>query len=324
MYKHRAWNVTLAIAVACTCLSALVQSEPYPNKPVRILVGAVAGGTTDLMSRLVTKEFTPLFEQSFVVDDRAGASGIIAANIMAKSPPDGYTLLMVGSAHSKIPALYPDVPYDTHKDLACIGLVANTPYVLVVHPSLPVKNVAELIVYLKKTPGAVYASPGQGTGQHLSAELFKKMAGVSMSDIHYKGSGALRTDLLSGRVPIAFDNVSLMLPYLAHGTLRALAISAGQRSSLLPDVPTVNESGLPGFEVLGWFALLAPAKTPKGRIQIFNRALNEVLARPSLKNSLATSGATPMGGTPKQCDNFIFAEVDKWSKVIKEVGIKLK
>lgn len=302
--------------------SGAVSGQTYPSKPIRMMVGYAAGGSTDWMARLVAAELTATFPQGFVVDNRTGASGVIASTIVSKSSPDGYTLVVVGGTHSRVPSLYPDAPYDNIKSFSCMGLIAGGPYVLVVHPTFPAKNVPEFLTYLKKNPGTVYASPGAGTGQHMTVELLKSLAGISMTDVHYKGSGALRADLLSGRVKIAFDNISLMLPLIRDGTLRPLAITDSQRFVQIPDVPTLAESGFPGFEVIGWFAVLTPAKTPKDRIETFNKALNHVLAKPDLAQNLLKIGARPMIVTPKTCDDLIAAETEKWGKLVRAGGIK--
>ena len=315
----------VAIGLMSLGSSGLVQSQsqaPYPVKPIRVVVSAPAGGTADLMTRLVTKELSTLLNSTFVIENQR--SGLISDELVAKSAPDGYTLTVVGSQHAKYPALYAGLPFDVAKDFSCVGLIASAPYVLVVHPSLPVKDVSQLISFLKKNPKAVnYASSGSGTGQHLSAELFKRMAGVDMEHVAYRGSAAALPDLLSGRIPIMFDNITLMLPHIKRGALRPLAITDNQRSPLLPALPTITDSGLPGFEVSGWFAILGPAEVHQDHIQKLNRALNDVLRQQAVSNRLADRGAVPMGGSAEHCAAFIAREIEKWGSVIREAGIKM-
>ena len=260
--------------------------------------------------------------KSFFVDNRGGASGTIGAEIVAKSQPDGHTLLVVSSTHGTAPALYASMPYQ-EKDLIPVSLIATTPYVFVVHPSIQVNTFPQLLALLKQNPGKYnFASSSPGTAQHLGGELVKRMAGVDMVHVPYKGSGALLPDLLSGRVPMMFENVAIMGPHIRKGSLRPLAVSSAKRSALMPDVPTVAESGLAGFEVLGWFALLAPAGTPADIVRLLNAEINKLVTGPAIVQRFAELGADPLGGTPDQAAAFIRGEQDKWGKVIRDAGIK--
>jgi tripartite-type tricarboxylate transporter receptor subunit TctC len=309
-----------AILLALTSLAA--QAQGYPSQTVRIIVGFPPGGTTDVIARLIAQELTESLGKAVVVENRPGASGTIGSGIAAKSAPDGHTLVLVPSTHGTAPALYASLPYE-ERDFVPVALVGTTPYVLVVNPSMAPTNMAQLLAYLRQNPGKVeYASSSPGTGQHLAGELLQRMAGVNIVHIPYKGTGALMPDLLAGRVPMMFENIAIMTPYIKKGTLRPIAISSVKRTPLLPDVPTVAETGLAGFEVLGWFALLAPAKTPPEIIRRLNNDVNAAIARPAIVARFAELGAEPLGGSPDQAAAFIKGEQDKWGKIIRDAGIK--
>ena len=298
---------------------------PFPSKPIRIVVPFPAGGTTDILARAVAQKLTETLGQSVVVDNRPGAGGNIGAELVAKSPPDGYTLLMgtVGT-HAINASLYAKMPYDHVKDFAPVILVAGVPNVLVVNPSVPANNVQELIAYIKANPGKVnFASSGSGTSIHLAGELFKTMAGVSMTHVPYKGSAPAVTDLLGGQVQLMFDNLPSALPQIKAGKLRALAVTSAQRASALPDVPTVAEAGLPGFDATSWFGLLAPAGTPKDVVAKLNAEVAKWLASPEAREKLASQGAIAAGQSPEDFTRHIAAETAKWQKVVKESGAKV-
>jgi tripartite-type tricarboxylate transporter receptor subunit TctC len=296
----------------------------YANdQPVRITVGFPPGGTTDVIARLVANSLGAKLGRSVIVENKAGASGNIAAQVISKAAPDGTNLLFVPSSHATNASLYKKLPFDTEKDFTAIGMVATTPYVLVVHPQIPAKTVPEFIAMLKSQPGHFsYATASQGTGQHLAAELFKKMAGVDMTQIPYKGSAAAFPDLMAGRTPIMFDNVALMVPHVRAGALRALGITSTKRSPLLPDVPTVAES-LPGYEIQGWFALLAPAKTPASLVRDYNTALNAVVNDAAFVARLKELGAETVTGTPAAANDYIRREISRWGAVIRSANIAL-
>lgn len=302
-----------------------VIAQSWPTQPVRIMVGFPPGGTTDVIGRLVANELQEQLGKPFVVENRGGASGTIGAGVVAKSAPDGHNLILVPSTHGTARALYASLPYE-ESDFIATGIVASTPYVFVVHPDFPAKSFGELITLLKANPGKYnYASTSPGTAQHLGGELVKKMAGVDMVHIAYKGTGAVMPDLLSGRVPMMFENLAVMTPHIKKGSLRPLAVSSAKRTHLMPEVPTVAETGmgLESFEVLGWFALLAPVKTPPQVVQLINAELNKVVAKPQIIAKFAELGAEPLGGTPERATAFIKEEQDKWGRIIREVGIKL-
>jgi len=304
--------------VAATALPAFAN-----DAPIRITVGFPPGGTTDVIARLIANSLGQKLGRSVVVENRAGASGNIGAQMISKAAPDGSNLLFVASSHATNASLYKKLPFDTEKDFTAVGLVATTPYVLVVHPQIPARTVPEFIALLKSQPGRFqYATASQGTGQHLAAELFKKMADVDMTQIPYKGSSAAFPDLVAGRTPIMFDNVALMVPHVRSGALRALAITSTERSSLLPEVPTVAET-LPGYEIQGWFALLAPARTPQPLIRDYNAALNEVVNDPAFLARLSQLGAGAVTGLPAAANDYIQTEISRWGGVIRSAKISL-
>lgn len=314
----------LLIAALMAVPAAFAQT--YPTQPVRILVGFPPGGTTDVMGRLAAQELAAQTGKTFLVENRPGASGSIAVGQVAKSAPDGHTLVMVPSTYGTASALYANLPY-SESELVPVGLIGSTPYVFVLHPSIAAPTFTDLIRLLKQNPGKYeFASSSPGTAQHLAGELVKRMAGVDMLHVPYKGSGALLPDLLSGRVPMMFENIAIMQPHIKKGSLKALAISSARRSELLPGVPTVAETGqgLEGFEVLGWFAILAPAKTPAPVVGFLNAELNKMVTKPAIVTRFQELGAEPMGGTPEQAAAYIRAEQEKWGKVIRDAGIKVQ
>ena len=302
------------------------KEQAYPAQTVRIVVGFPPGGTTDVIGRLVAQELAERLGRSFVIENRPGASGTIGAGTVAKSPADGHTLIVVPSTHGTARALYASLPYE-EEDFVATGLIASTPYLFVVHPGLPVTSFGALIALLKQNPGKYeFASTSPGTAQHLGGELVKRMAGVDMLHVPYKGTGAVMPDLLAGRIPMMFENVAVMTPHVRKGSLRALAVSSRKRTPLLPEVPTVAETGmgLEKFEVLGWFALLAPARTRTDVVRRLNAEVNRLIAKPAIVARFAELGAEPLGGTPEQAAAYIRAEQDTWGRLIRETGIKLQ
>jgi tripartite-type tricarboxylate transporter receptor subunit TctC len=318
-------NQMKRLVLLLLALPSLVLGQPWPTQPVRVMVGFPPGGTTDIIGRLVANELSEQLGKPFVVENRGGASGTIGAGAVARSTPDGHSLILVPSTHGTARALYASLPYE-ESDFVAIGLIASTPYVFVVHPEFPAKTFAELISLLKSAPGKYnYASTSPGTAQHLGGELVKKMAGVDMVHIAYKGTGAVMPDLLSGRVPMMFENLAVMTPHIRKGSLRPLAVSSSKRTHLMPEVPTVAETGmgLEGFEVLGWFALLAPAKTPRQIVLTLNGELNRMIAKPQIAAKFAELGAEPLGGTPERAAALISQEQEKWGGIIRELAIKI-
>jgi tripartite-type tricarboxylate transporter receptor subunit TctC len=284
-----------------------------------------AGGTTDILGRVAAQKLSEALGQQVVPDNRPGASGNIGTEQVAKAAPDGYMLLTApGSTLTIHPSLYPKLGFDPLKDFAPVTILAGVPNLLVVHPSLPARNVKELIALAKSKPDALnYASTGAGQSTHLSMELFKSMAGVKIVHVPYKGSAPAVTDLLGGHVPMMFDNMPSALPHVKAGKLRALGVSTTRRSSTAPDVPTVAESGLPGFDVTVWFAVLAPAATPRDIVDRLHRVLVKALQAGDVRERLASQGAEPVGNTPEQFTAQMKADLAKWAKVVKAANVKL-
>jgi tripartite-type tricarboxylate transporter receptor subunit TctC len=312
----------LAAAAAIGVVAPAVAQGTYPTKPVRLVVPFPAGGTTDILARAVAQKLSETWGQPVIVDNRPGAGGNIGSELVAKSPPDGYTLLMgtVGT-HAINPSLYAKMPYDHVKDFTPVILVAGVPNVLVVTLSLPVNSVQELIAYGKANPNKLnFASSGNGTSIHLSGELFRTMTGVQMTHVPYKGSAPALTDLIGGQVQLMFDNLPSSLQFIKAGKLRALAVTSAERSSALPDLPTLSESGLAGFEASSWFGVLAPAGTPRDIVTKLNGAIAAWLASPDAKEKLAAQGAIAAGGPPDAFVKHIADESAKWAKVVKASG----
>ncbi|WP_233251842.1 tripartite tricarboxylate transporter substrate binding protein [Limnohabitans sp. Jir72] len=322
------WN-TAALALSLIGVSAGAQT-PWPTKPVKILVPFTPGGTTDILARAVAPELSKAFGQQFVVENKGGAGGNLGTEIVAKSPGDGYTLLMgtVGT-HGINKALYPKLPYDPFKDFAPITLVAGVPNVMVVNvdkaAANKINNVNDFIKYAKANPGKLnMASSGNGTSIHLAGELFKSKTGIFMAHIPYRGSGPALLDLAAGNMDVMFDNLPSAMQLIKGGKIKALAVTSAQRSAALPDVPTVEEAaGLKGFEASSWFGLLAPAGTPPDVVSRIQQEVAKSLATPAMKERLATLGAIPSGNTPAQFTALIDSEHKKWAEVVKASGAKV-
>jgi tripartite-type tricarboxylate transporter receptor subunit TctC len=300
-------------------------AQTYPSKPIRFVVPYPPGGPLDIMARAIGQKLTEAWNQPVVVDNRAGAGGNIGADLVAKSAADGYTLLMGAVAtHAINPTLYGKVPYDPVKDFAPVALVAQVPNVLVVNPSLPVKSVKELIELARAKPGALnFASGSTGSTSHLAGELFNALAGVQMVHIPYKGAAPAMTDLLAGQVQLMFDNLANALPNVKAGKLHALAVTTRRRSPAMPDLPTIAESGLPGFDLSTWFGVMVPAGTPPEIITRLNAEIVRALNANDMRERLEKMGAEPpAGNTPENFAAFIRAEAAKYAKVIKDSGAK--
>lgn len=322
--------IAAAAGAAISLLAPAALADTWPSKPVRIVVPFAPGGTTDILARAVAPELSRAFGQQFIVDNRAGAGGNLGAEIVAKSPGDGYTLLMgtVGT-HGINKALYNKLPYDPQKDFVPVTLVAGVPNVMVVNAerakALNINTVNDFIKYAKANPGKLnMASSGNGTSIHLAGELFKSMTGIFMTHIPYRGSGPALLDMVAGNMDVMFDNLPSSMPQIKGGKLKALAVTSAQRSATMPDVPTVEEAaGLKGFEASSWFGLLAPAGTP---MDIVNRIQQEVaksLNTPAIKEKLLAQGAIPSGNTPAEFAKLIDAEHKKWAKVVKDSGARV-
>jgi tripartite-type tricarboxylate transporter receptor subunit TctC len=297
----------------------------YPEKPVRIVVPLPPGGGSDLLARILSPQFAERFAQPFVVDNRAGAGGTMGSELVARAAPDGYTLMVAYTASHGINPAVKKLPYDAVNDFAPISMLSTAPNVLVVHPSVPAKSVKELIEYIKSRPGQInYASAGNGSAPHLAAEMFAYLAGLSLSHVPYKGAGPGVVDTMAGHVQIMFASMPATLPHVRSGRLRALAVTSKNRSEAAPDLPTVAESGLPGFDVIQWYALLAPSKMPKSIIMKLNGEVGRILKVRDIRDKLAAQGMDPGSSTPEEVTVYIRDEIAKWTRLIKETGLKLE
>jgi tripartite-type tricarboxylate transporter receptor subunit TctC len=311
------------LALAGACWGIAPAQAQYPNKPVRLVLPFPPGGGTDTLGRVVGAKLSETLGQQVVIENRPGAGANIGAEVVAKSPPDGYTLLMGNIAHTINVTLYNKLGYDLLKDLAPVSLLASTPNIVVVHPSVPAKSVKELIAVARARPGNLdFASSGSGSSAHLAGELFSNMAGIKMTHVPYKGGGPAVIALLGGQVSVGFATTPSVISHVKTGKLRGLAVTGAQRSPSAPELPTVSESGLPGFEVVGWYGLLAPSGTSREIIARLHSESVKLLKLPDVKERLAATGFEPIGTTPEQFGTYIRSEVEKWAKVVKAAGIR--
>ena len=312
-------------ALAAIGIHSSASAQSYPQKPVRIVVGVPAGGTTDVVARLVGQKLGEQLGQQVVIDNRGGAGGNIGAEFVAKAAPDGYTLFLATIGTMAInPSLYSKMPFDTLRDFAAISQLTSMPQLLVVHPSVPVKTVKELIAYAKSRPGQLtFASGGGGTAIHLAGELFKTVAGVEMVHVAYKGGGPAMTDLIGGQVSLMFDQILTSLPHVQSGRLRGLAVTTANRSPAAPQIPTIAEAALPGYAVTTWHGLLAPAGTPREIVNRLSSEAAKALQNPDIRDRFAAQGVDPVSSTPEQFAAMMKSELEKWRKVIAASGTKL-
>jgi tripartite-type tricarboxylate transporter receptor subunit TctC len=314
------------MAVLLGCLPVTVLAELYPSKPIHIVAPFPPGGPVDILSRTIGNKLAQTLGQPVVVDNRAGAGGNIGADAVAKSAPDGYTLLMgfVGT-HAINPSLYGKMPYDNVKDFEPVTLVAVVTIVLVVNPSVPATSINELIALARSKPGELtFGSPGHGTPQHLAGELFNSIAGVQMLHVPYKGAVPALTDLLGGQLSMIFSSMPPALPHIKNGKLRALGVTSATRSPATPELPTIAESGLKGYVVNNWYGILAPRGTPKEIVAKLNAEIVKILKMPDVKESLSAQGAEPFTSTPQQFAVYIKEETEKWAKIIKYSGVQVE
>jgi tripartite-type tricarboxylate transporter receptor subunit TctC len=310
-----------AIVMASGTVAATA-ADNYPSAPIRLLVGTPAGGTTDIVARLIASKMAGTLAASVVVYNKPGASGLIAADYVGKASPDGYTLLMASSQLATYRALYPTTTFDPEKDLEPIGLVATSPYVMVVSPSLPVKSFQELIAYAKSHPGKIsYAGSTPGTAQHLGWEIIKRDTGTDMKYVPYKGSGELMPDLLAGRLQAGIDNVAILTPYIKSGQLRGIAVTSAERTTLLPDLPTIAASGIPGFRAMGWFGVFATKGTPPAVLAALRKSVSSVMSSSETRAKFTGMGAEPQSGASDELGTLLHSETTVWTKVIKESHI---
>ncbi|MGH8617935.1 MAG: tripartite tricarboxylate transporter substrate binding protein [Burkholderiales bacterium] len=317
-------TVLVCLLFSAGSLCAQSQSTSWPTKPIRMIVAVPPGGPADTLSRLITPRMSEALGQNVVIDNRPGANGNIAYETTARAAPDGYTIVAVAAGVAINPSLYRDVKFDPVKDFAPITLGISVPNILVVHPSVPAASVKELVAVAKARAGKfAFASAGNGTSGHLALELFKLQSGADMVHVPYKGGGPALTEVIGGQVQALFSIALTAIPQVKAGRVRALAITSAQRSAVAPELPTVAESGYPGFEVIGWFGWLAPAQTPKEIVARLNREMVAVLKQADTRERLLAQGSEPVGNTQQQFGDFIRAERDKWAKVIKQAGIRI-
>jgi tripartite-type tricarboxylate transporter receptor subunit TctC len=318
----------MRLATYCTFGVALLlvagnSAAVYPERPVRFIVPFAPGGTNDILGRIVAERLSARLGQPFVVDNRAGANSVIGCEVVARAAPDGHTLLIVGAGFAVNPSIVRALPFDTLRDFATVGTVAGGPYLMVVHPSVPAKSVGEFSAWAKARPASVnYASTGIGSPPHLAAELLRISAGIDMQHVPYKGGSAVLPDLMAGRVSMFFGSIATLKPPVQSGKLRAIAVTTLARSAAMPEVPTFVESGLAGFEVNGWYGMLAPARTPRSAIGALNTALRQSLEEPDTRARFGANGLDPLPGSAEEFGALIRSELAKWAKVVRAAGIK--
>ena len=315
-----AWTGALALGLAV----AAIAQPGYPERPIHFIVPYPPGGGTDVIARIVQERFQAALGQTIIIDNRGGAAGSIGTEIVAKSPPDGYTVLFTLSSHTINPAIYPKLPFNTATDFAPVGTVASLPQILVANLAFPAHSVAELIALAKAKPGALqFASVGNGSPGHLAGELMQLRTGVKMVHVPYRGGGPAVTDVMGGQVPLLWVSIPAAAQFVKRGQLRALAVSTVKRSAAFPDVPTMQESGVPDFDVDSWYAMFVPAKTPRAVVDRLNAALNQVLADPGVRDKLLVQGSEAVGGTPEALGKVVTTELARWAVVARQAQIKI-
>jgi tripartite-type tricarboxylate transporter receptor subunit TctC len=315
----------IAAVIACSLPAGAVcaQGGGYPSKPVRVIVPFAPGGGTDVMSRAVSQKLTERLGATFVVDNRAGANGIIGVETAVNAAPDGHTLVAISNSHTVNVSIYKKVPYDLVRDLAPIAEFTTQPFALVINPSLPAKSVKDLVAHAKANPGKLnYGSSGIGGISHLSGALFGSIAGIDINHVAYKGGTPAMIDVISGQIQMLFSTLLQANPQIKTGKLRVLAVTTPKRIAAAPDLPTMHESGVPGYDVSQWFGLTAPAKTPKAIVTKLNTEIVKILQEPDVKARIVADGAEPVGGTPEQFGAHIRKDIAKWAKVVKQIGLQ--
>ena len=298
-------------------------AQDYPSHPIKMIVPFGAGGPTDIFTRLLAEELRKALKQPFVLENRPGAGTIIGTEAAAKSPPDGYTVLMISATQTTTETLVPSKPYKLLRDFVPVASLLNSELVMVVHPSVPVNTVKDFIALAKSKPGALnYASSGVGSNYHMAGELFKNLTGTDILHVPYKGSSGARNDIISGQIEMMFDSVPSMAPMIQAGRVKALGTTGKMRSAILPDVPTLSEAGVPGYEATIWIGVMAPAGTPQPIVTLLNTEINKILARADVVEAWTKQGATAMSMTPEQFGDYVQSEIDKWARVINANGIK--
>lgn len=313
-----------AFALAALLATGSAGAQTYPAKPIRLVVPFPPAGAVDIIGRIVAVPLSERLKQQVVIDNRSGANAIIGTEIVSHATPDGYTILIVPAGHAINPSAHKKLPFDTVRDFTPIGLIGHGAYLLVCNSAVPAKNVRELIAWLKSQPGKVpFAASGVGNATHLAAELFASMAGTPILPVFYKGGGPALNDLLGGQVQLFFATVASSVGHLRGGKIRAIAVSTLKRATALPDIPTVAESGLPGYEVDGWYGLLAPARTPRAIVERLNRELSDALNNQDLRDKLTAAGVDARSSTPQELGDIVARDIDKWAKLIQSSGMRL-
>jgi tripartite-type tricarboxylate transporter receptor subunit TctC len=304
--------------------AADTDASGYPSRPVRIIATNPPGGAADLVGRILAQKLGEALKQQFVFDNRPGAGGIIATMAVVKAAPDGYTLLIVGSTFGVNPGLRPDLPYDSFRDLAAVTMPTNAPNILVVHPSLPVRTVKDLIGLARAKPGQLnYGSPGSGSSPHLGGELLKNTTGIAMTHVPYKGAGPMMIDLIAGQVQLSFASMASAIVHVRAGKARGVATTGARRALVMPELPTMIENGLPGFEVGSWQGIFAPAGTPPGIVGKLHQEIARAIRMPDVKARLATDGNEPVASTPEEFSRWLRVEIARWEKVVKAIGLRV-
>ena len=323
--KHLPKSLSALAAAAIILTAAAAQSQPFPAKPIRFIMPYPPGGSSEILARPIALEMSKNLGQQVVIDYKPGAGSTIGADVTAKSPPDGYTIVMLLTAHAINASLMPSLPYDTVKDFASVTLAATLPLVVVVNSQAPIQTIQDLIAAAKANPGKLnYASAGAGNTSHLAVEYFKSVVGVNIAHVPYKGSGPAVTALLGREVDLIFDSLSSSLAQIQGGKFRAIAVSTSKRSHVLPQVPTILESGVPGFDISAWYGIFAPAATPPAIVQKLNAEIVKAMSAPQAKERIEASGYRIVGSTPAQLDAHVKSEITRWAKVVKESGAKLE
>jgi tripartite-type tricarboxylate transporter receptor subunit TctC len=322
------WLRVVALAAFVTTAAAPwsgAKAQDYPNRPVRVIVPFGAGGPADVYARIIAQHLSDALKQPFVVENRPGAGAIIGTDAVAKAEPDGYTLLLMSNTHTTNESLIPNRPYDLMRDFTAVSPINYSDLLMVAHPSTGVKNLRDFIALAKKDPGKLnYASSGPGTPYHMAGELFKAMSGTNIVHVPHKSSGDMRSSVIGGHVQMMFDAITVMAQGVQSGELIALGTTGKQRSSVMPDVPTVAEAGVPGYEATIWLGVMAPAKTPKPVIDKLNAEIRKIMDRPDVKESWAKQGAVPMPMSPAEFEKYLRADIAKWAEVVKVSGAKLE
>ena len=314
----------LAAAAFATPFAAQAQNAEYPDKPIRLIVPYPPGGGTDVIARIMQERFQALLGQPIIIENRGGAAGSIGTEVAAKSAPNGYTVLFTLSSHTINPSIYPKLPFDTAKDFEPVGMVASLPQILVANMQFPANTVAELITLAKAKPGTLsFASVGNGSPGHLAGELLKLRTGTEMTHIPYRGGGPAVSDVLGGQVPLLWVSIPAAAQFVKAGKLKALAVSTQKRSAAFPDVPTMQEAGVPDFEVDSWYAMFVPAKTPRPVIDKLNRVINTVVRESNIRDKLLAQGSEGVGGTPEELGKVVSTELARWGKLAKDANIKV-